>query len=332
MPILSRRTLVAAAAALATRGAEAADPAALVHQLGWIKSVQFGGHFAALEQGYFTQQNVSATFNAGGPGVEPRTVVATGRATTSDLNSTGIVIGRAQGMPLRAFAAVMQRDPGAILSLADRPITSIADMAGRVIAVPNSIRPTLAVLFRRNKIDADKVTLVPVGTDPGMLAARQVDGYYGWATNQGSILRARGVDIHVVLMNDLGVPGYANVLFTTDENIDKRGDDLARWLRADAMGWQWMTEHPDDTAKLVVDKYGPPGMDLRQQTIEAQETGSYIKEGDATSKGLLWIEPGVFEQSIAFLQDAGAMPEGSHVRAEEIVTQDILKTAGLKRT
>ena len=329
MLTISRRSLFqsAAATALAAGAARAQTVPHLTHQLGWIKSVQFGGHFAALEQGYFTAAGVDATFNAGGPGVEPRTVVASGRATTSDLNATGIVIGRGQGMPIRAFAAVMQRDPGAILSLTEKPIKTIGDMAGKTIAVPNSIRPTLAVLFKRNKIDPDRVTLVPVGTDPGMLAAKQVDGYYGWATNQGTMLRSRGVDIHVVTLNELGVPGYANVLFATDETIDKQGDVLAKWLRADRKGWQWMVDHPAETAKLTVEKYGPPGLDLAAQTAEAQETRGYITGADTAAKGLLWMEPGVFEDSIAFARDSGAIPADSKLQARDVMTQDVLRAA-----
>ncbi len=330
MLTIPRRSMLQYAVATGAVAAGAARAQAmphLTHQLGWIKSVQFGGHFAALEQGYFTAAGVDATFNAGGPGVEPRTVVATGRATTSDLNATGIVIGRGQGMPIRAFAAVMQRDPGSILSLAAAPIKTLGDMVGKTIGVPNSIRPTLAVLFKRNKIDPDRVTLVPVGTDPGMLAAKQVDGYYGWSTNQGTMLRSRGVDIHVVTLNELGVPGYANVLFATDETIDKQGDSLAKWLGADRKGWQWMVGHPAETAKLTVEKYGPPGLDLGAQTAEAQETRDYIMGTDTAAKGLLWLEPGVFEDSIAFARDSGAIPADSKLQAQDVMTQDVLRAA-----
>ena len=326
---LSRRSILQAIGASAALPglASAQERKRLVHQLGWIKSVQFAGHFAAQEQGFFAAEAIEPVFNAGGPGVEPRTVVATGRATTSDLNATGIVIGRGQGMPLRAFAAVMQRDPGSILSMADKPIRSVAEMAGKTIAVPNSIRPTLSVLFRRNKVDPERVTLVPVGTDPGMLAARQVDGYYGWATNQGVMLRIRGVDIHVATLNELGVPGYANVLFATDETIDKSGDELARWLRADRKGWQFMADHPEEAAKLTVEKYGPPGLDLAAQTAEARETRAYLLGGDAATKGPLWIEPGVFEDSIAFARDSGAIPADSKLSAADVMTQSVLRAA-----
>lgn len=328
---IRRRTIIGAAAASAFVAASGRSRGEglpkLVHQLGWIKSIQFGGHFAALEQGYFAASGVDAEFLAGGPGVEPRTVVATGRATTSDFNTAAIVLGRSQGMPLKGFAAIMQRDPGAILSLAEKPIASLQDMVGRTIAVPNSIRPTLAVLFKRAGIDEGKITLVPVGTDPGMLAAKQVDGYYGWATNQGLMLKTRGIDIHVAYMNDLGVPGYAGVLFATDKTIDTRGDDLAKWLRADIRGWRWQLDNPEATAKLVVEKYGPPGLNLEAQTAESKLMRDFVPIGKAATNGLLWIEPDVFAAAIDFAKASGALPPDSTMRPEDVVTQSVLKAA-----
>jgi NitT/TauT family transport system substrate-binding protein len=325
--VLRGMAIAAVGAGLGARGSSAHAAPAMVHQLGWIKSIQFGGHFAALEQGYFAAEGVGAEFLAGGPGVEPRTIVASGRATTSDLNATGIVLGRAQNMPLKAFAAVMQRDPGAILSLKAQPITAIKDMVGKTIAVPNSIRPTLSVLFKRAGIAADQVTLVPVGTDPGMLAAKQVDGYYGWATNQGVMLTTRGVDIHVAYMNDLGVPGYANVLFATEETLDKRFDDLVRWLRADVRGWRWHMDHPDETARLMVEKYGPPGMDLAAQTAESRLMKDFVTTGEAAKHGLLWIEPDVFEAAIGFAKESGGLPADSPLKGTDVVTQAVIKAA-----
>src|SRR5581483_224670 len=127
---------------------------------------------------------------------------------------------RIGGVPVKAFAAIMQKAPGAIMSLASKPISSLADFPGKTIALPNGVRPEVDALMAAAGLDPKSVNYVPVGTDPGILAAGQVDGYYGWATNQGVMLRVRGVDIHTAYMNDLGLPGYAGVLYATDKTIE----------------------------------------------------------------------------------------------------------------
>jgi NitT/TauT family transport system substrate-binding protein len=223
----------------------------------------------------------------------------------------------------------MQKAPGAIMSLAAKPIKTLADFPGKTIALPNGTRPQMELLLKGAGLDPSKVNFVPVGTDPGMLAAGQVDGYYGWATNQGVMLKTRGVDIAVAYMNDLGLPGYAGVLYATDDTIAKKSDLLVRWLKAEIKGWQWFLDHPDESAKLMVEKYGQRGLNLKAQTAEAHVYKDFIPVGDAAKNGLLWIEPGVFQKAIDFSISAGEMKAGQ-VKVADVVTQDLIKAAHAK--
>ncbi|WP_185020677.1 ABC transporter substrate-binding protein [Histidinibacterium lentulum] len=299
----------------------------VTHQLGWIKSIQFGGHFAAIEQGYFEEEGIEAEFLAGGPNaIGTDVAIATGQADTSDTDVDGTIRSRIGGMPIKAIAAIMQKAPGAIMSLAESPLTSLEDFPGKTIALPTGLQPQIDSLMTAAGLDSSEVTFVPVGTDPGMLAAGQVDGYYGWATNQGVMLMTRGVDIHIAYMNDLGVPGYAGVITATDETIAERGDVLTRWLRAEIRGWQWHLENPEEMAVLMVEKYGQRGLDLEAQTAESKLMADFVPIGDAAENGLLWVDPAVFEQGLAFNVAAGTMEEGA-VAVEDVVTQELIAAA-----
>jgi NitT/TauT family transport system substrate-binding protein len=307
--------------------AMAQDMTKMVHQLGWVKSIQFGGHFAAIENGYFAEEGIEAEFLAGGPGgIGTDVAVASGQAMTSDTDVEGTIRARIGGLPVRAFGAIMQKAPGAIMSLAENPLTALADFPGKTIALPDGLRPQLSALMTTAGIDPASVTFVPVGTDPGILAAGQVDGYYGWATNQGVMLQTRGVDIAVAYMNDLGVPGYAGVLIATDEMIDTQPDLLTAWLRAEIKGWQWHLDNPEEMAVLMVEKYGQRGLDLTAQTLESKMMADFVPVGDAATNGLLWIEPATFEQGIDFVVAAGELAEGA-MTADDAMTQDLIRAA-----
>jgi ABC-type nitrate/sulfonate/bicarbonate transport system substrate-binding protein len=334
-PMINRRRLLAAAGALAgvyvapglggfSRPAYAMDK--VVHQLGWIKSIQFGGHFAAIDQGYFAAEGIDAEFTAGGPGTNTDAAVAGGQADTTDGDVDGTIRARVNGIPVKAFAAIMQKAPGAIMSLASKPIASLKDFPGKTIALPNGVRPQVDAIMSAAGLDPKSVNYVPVGTDPGILAAGQVDGYYGWATNQGVMLTVRGVDIHVAYMNDLGLAGYAGVLYATDDTLAKKKDVLVRWLKAEIKGWQYFLDHPDDMAKLMVDKYGQRGLDLKLQTAESHVYKDFIPVGDAAKYGLLWVEPSVFAKGMEFSVAAGEMKPGQ-LKVEDVVTQDLIKAA-----
>lgn len=298
----------------------------VVHQLGWIKSIQFGGHFAAIDQGYFADEGIDAQFTAGGPGTDAVAAITSGRADTTDGDVDGTIRARLSGAPVKAFAAIMQKAPGAIMSLAAKPIKTLQDFPGKTIALPNGVRPQVDAIMTAAGLDPKTVRFVPVGTDPGILAAGQVDGYYGWATNQGVMLKMRGVDINVAYMNDLGLVGYGGVLFATDDTIEKKKDILVRWLKAEIKGWQWFLDNPDKMADLMVSKYGQRGLDAKEQHVEAQVYKDFIPVGDAATHGLLWVDPAVFEAGMKFAVAAGEMKEGQ-ISVADVVTQDLIKAA-----
>jgi ABC-type nitrate/sulfonate/bicarbonate transport system substrate-binding protein len=68
------QTLLSAPPALA------ADAKPISFQLSWIKSIQYGGYFAAIENGSFAKFGVEPTFVSGGPNIDPIGNVAAGQS------------------------------------------------------------------------------------------------------------------------------------------------------------------------------------------------------------------------------------------------------------
>jgi len=314
--------VLAPGAAPASRGLMKFD-----HQLGWVKGIQFGGYLAALDRGDLAREGLDVNMVAGGPGTDYRTLVSSGRALVSESNVAGMIDGALRGQPLVAFAAVMQRDPGAIMSPAGRPIRTVHDMVGKTLGVPNSVRAQLLPLIRRAGIDPDSVRLVPVGSDPSLLASGQVDGYYSWSTTAVPALRKIGFEPHWLHVSDLGVPGYGQVLIARRDTFEQQRDVLVRYTRALMRGWRWVVDHPAEAAELIVRKYAPPGTDLSEQLGQAEMMRDYILAGDARRHGLLWIDPGVFEKAVALGREAGSVPADAVVDVSRLVTQDIVKAA-----
>jgi len=299
----------------------------VTHQLGWLKGVQFGGDFMALELGYFADEGLNVHYTAGGPGTDYRTIVSSGRSLVSESNPAGMIDGYLHGQPLVAFAAVMQRDPGAFMSNAATPIRTLHDMIGKTIGLPDNIRGQIAALLRRAAIDPAAVRFVPVGNDPGQLITGQVDAYFSWATTGVPPLRSAGFDPYVLHLSDIGVPGYGGVLIARRDHLEQEHEVFVRYTRALKKGWRWMVDHPEDTAEIMVRKYAPSGTNLQEQIAEAAMMRDYILTGDALTKGLLWIDPAVFEGNVALAREAGKIAPDAVVDVSRFVTQSVVEAA-----
>jgi NitT/TauT family transport system substrate-binding protein len=300
---------------------------AVTHQLGWFKGVQFAGEFLAQELGYLEAEGVTAEFVAGGPGADYRGLVASGHMLVSESTPLALIEGAVQGQPLVAFAAVMQRDPGAYISLPGKPITSLSDMVGKTIGMPASVRKLTGVLLRRAGIPVESVNFTPAGADAGMLAAGRIDGFYGHATNAVPGLRELGVEPHVLYLTDLGAPGYAQAFITRQDTLERRHDLLVCYTRALIKGWRYFLDHPDRSAELIVEKWAQEGTSLKSQLAQAAMMRSFILDGDALAHGLLWIDPGRFEDALRFVGEAGGIPPGMTIDVRRLVTQSVVKEA-----
>ena len=323
----SRRSLVggvlAASAVLASPRLAFGAKDKVVMQMGWIKSVQYGGYFSALEQGFFEAEGIETEFLPGGPSIDSINVVASGQALFADRDSSSIILARAKGIPVKAFAAPYQISPYGLLTAKGKKISTLKELEGKTVAITQSRRATMNAMLKRAGIDASKVTFVPAGTDPSILATGQVDGLYGWYTNQGTMLSERGFQIYYTTEHDLGNPTYPVTILATEETLDKKSDLVVRWLRAQAKGWQWYHDHPEETARLTVEKYGPKGLDLKQQTAEAKVTVPLITTAEAAKQGVLWIDEPFFRNGIELGREAGFVT--TDLKPSDVVTQDLIK-------
>ena len=216
-PLTRRQALaLAAGSALALPGARAARAATPVgFQLSWIKSIQYGGYFAGIETGAYEKEGIAATFNSGGPNMDPVANVAAGQSQLGDRPIGPLIIARDKGIPIKVIATVFQRSPLAVISLASKPIKTIKEMEGKTVAVATSNRPLVLNLLRDAGVEPRSVNVVPSSPDPSGLVSGQIDAYVGYSTNQGVMLQTRGVEIYTLNAHELGIPETAGTIYGT---------------------------------------------------------------------------------------------------------------------
>jgi ABC-type nitrate/sulfonate/bicarbonate transport system substrate-binding protein len=84
-----------------------------------------------------------------------------------------------------------------------------------------------------------------------------------------------------------------------------------------------MANNPEETAKIVVAKYGRAGLDLKQQIEESKAYRPYIL-GDGKSP-VMWIDGAMFDAGKKLARDAGVMTQDLPIA--EFYTQSLVKRA-----
>jgi len=284
-------------------GARAATPAGF--QLSWIKSGQYSGYFAGIEKAYYADAGLDMTFNSGGPNIDPVANVAAGQSAFGDRPFGGIVLAREKGMPIKLIGTVFQRNPFAIFSMPDKPIRAIQDLPGKTISVTASVRPLLANMFASKGIDPKSVNMIPAGPDPSALINKQTDGYVGYETNQGVMLKIQGYPIIILGLHDLGLPETSGNIYAREDFLAANKPVAVAFLRAAAKGWKWTIDNPEAMTKLMVEKYGVSGLDPKAVLAEIQASGPFITGGIAERQGLLSVDMALADSLLETYRKAG---------------------------
>ena len=124
-----------AAAAPAAAAAEQAEPDDIKIVLQWVIQAQFAGYFAALDNGFYDDENLNVEIQSGGPDILPVQLVAAGGAELAVQPFAILLSARDQGIDVVAVAQVFERSAYRLVSWTDSNIMSPEDWAGLKIGV-----------------------------------------------------------------------------------------------------------------------------------------------------------------------------------------------------
>ncbi|MDI6028626.1 ABC transporter substrate-binding protein [Corticibacterium sp. UT-5YL-CI-8] len=244
---------------LTVSGANAQGLAKIRMQLGWLASNGLLGEVVAIEKGFYAEQDIELEIVPGGPNVDGVAGVASGQSNVGQISSSpSVMLARSAGVPIKAIAAGYQKHPYAYFSKKSKPIEKPADMVGKTVA----IQPTGAILLRallaKNGIAEDQVTVVNMGADMNQLVTGQADAVVGWLTNVNA-LKVLGDDRTDMLLWDTGIQLYANVYYTTDDQLANNTKDLTGFIAATAKGWGYARDNQAEAVDILVKAY--PNLD-----------------------------------------------------------------------
>lgn len=226
----------AGATLMSSRSAFAASK--LNFQASWINDAEFSGYFTTLDKGYYKAEGLDLNYIPGGPDVIPESALIAGKAdltlTSPDTTIKAIV---EQGAKFKIIGAQYQKNPLGIVSLAKKPIKSMADLVGKTIAVPPVNVVSVEAALKISGIDKSKVSIVPYEYDPTPLIAGEIDASLDFTTNVPYTIKTKGEDAVSFLLYDFGYTTFNDTVVVTEDTLKAKRKELVAWLRASRKGW-----------------------------------------------------------------------------------------------
>jgi NitT/TauT family transport system substrate-binding protein len=241
-------------------------------QLKWVTQAQFAGYYAALEKGYYDEENLDVTIKVGGPDITPEQVVASGGADFGIDWLPSLLATRDKGGDLVNIAQVFGKSGMTEVTWKDSGITEVADMKGKKVGVwccGNEFE-LFAALTKNNIDPKDKsdVTIVNQPFDMNLFLQRQVDAAAAMTYNElAQVLEQKNPetgqlytldDLNVITMEEAGTAMLEDGVFVRGDWIaDEANQDVAkRFLKASFRGWIFCRDNQEECLQIVLDN-GP---------------------------------------------------------------------------
>jgi NitT/TauT family transport system substrate-binding protein len=236
----------------------------------WVVQAQFAGYYAALDQGFYEDENLDVTIRPGGPDIVPEQVVLGGQAEFGIDWLDSLLATRDKGQDIVNIAQVFTRSGMTEVTWADTGLDEITDLRGKKVGVwLGGNEHKLFAALNKNGIDPQKdVTIVKQPFNMDLLLNREVDAAAAMTYNElAQILETKNPDtgqlyqisdLNVMKMSDLGTGALEDGVFVRGDWIeDENNQDIARrFLKASFLGWVYCRDNPEDCLRIVLDN-GP---------------------------------------------------------------------------
>jgi ABC-type nitrate/sulfonate/bicarbonate transport system substrate-binding protein len=129
----------------------------------------------------------------------------------------------------------------------------------------------------------------------------KVDAVQGYMTDEAVALERSGHPVNLIPFGDNGYVSYAEVLFTSEATLAKRAGDLPAFTAAVRRGWQYALAHPDDTARLLADRYHADGGTVEQRA-ELDKLRPLVTYESPKPADILTMQRATWEKTLAMFQ------------------------------
>ena len=244
----SRRALLGALASVSLLAASAptlAQETAIKFQLDWRFEGPAALFLVPLAKGYFKDEKLAVTVDAGNGSGGTVTRVASGAYDMGFADLAALMEFQANNptAPNKPIAVMMvyNNTPAAVLALKKSGIKTPADLAGKKMGAPvfDAGRKAWPIFAKANSIGPVTWTAMDPTLRETMLVRGDIDAITGFSFTSLLNIEARGVkaeDVVVLPYPSYGVKLYGNAIIVSDDFLKKNPEAVRAFLRAFTKG------------------------------------------------------------------------------------------------
>ncbi|MDZ4053849.1 MAG: ABC transporter substrate-binding protein, partial [Phenylobacterium sp.] len=254
----------------------------------WRAQAEHCGFYQEQATGENAKRGLDVQSVQGGPGVNVPQLLASGAVQAGMGSNSFIALNMAQeGVPVRAVAAMMQKDPQVLIAHPDQGIESISDLKGHPILLSDaSVTAFWVWLKSKYGFSDDQIRKYTFNSAP-FLADKRV-AQQGYVTSEPYTLEKEAkLKAKVFLLADDGYPSYATMILVPQSLIDQNPAAVQAFVEASAKGWNDYLNGDAAPADALIRKDNPEmAQDVLDQARAKMKSYGIVDGGEAKTAGI----------------------------------------------
>lgn len=293
--------------------------------LDWYPNSDHAGIYVAMAKGYYAQAGLQVNAQVPSGAADAVALVTHGTGDIGISYEPTVLLARAQGIPVTATAAIIQRPLNCVMALRSTGITRPRDLAGHTVGVAGDPADytDLRALMAHDGGDYNKVKIVNVGYNllQAFLSHRVdaiIGGYWTWEALQAA---AQGVQVNIMRLDQYGIPTYNELVFVTGPSqLSGESGYLRAFLRATFQGYAYAAAHPAEATAILLKVKGvlSTSRSLIQHSITLLAP---LFQGPGGRYGT--IDTAQWQAYANWMTTGHLLPK--HLDATQVVTQSLLQ-------
>jgi NitT/TauT family transport system substrate-binding protein len=271
--------------------------------LDWKPEPEFGGFYAAKQNGAFSKHNLGVNITPAGEGAATWQLVATGKTEFATSTADQVLIARKQNADVIAIFAVYQTFPQGIMVHQARGFKSIGDVFnndGVLLAENNSW-----LQFLQKKYPAGKVKIAPYTGGIAQFLAKPDYSQQCFVTSEPILAKRQGADPQTFLIADEGFNPYTTIVICKGDLWGAHPEEVKAMAAACRDGWRDYLDNPDPI-NAIMHGLNP---DMDEQTFKegAAAQKPLIETDETKANGLGTMTPRRWKELAGQLSDLGVI-------------------------
>jgi NitT/TauT family transport system substrate-binding protein len=307
--------------------ANAADLKHVTIRLAFIYNAHRSPYLLGKDKGFYREEGLDVEVLEGKGMTSSMQLVANKQDTFAAVDPPSLMLGVAQGMPLKTVLQLYQRAPNCIISWNDANIYAPKDLVGKTVASIQGDTTTtmLYAVLAKNNIPRSEVRIFASdgGTRTQTFLSRRAEANAGFSNDSYLSLKAVSPDIRYFLYSDYGVNTMGDGIVANVETIKSSPDVVRGFVKATVRAYKYALEHPEESvdslAKVTQVK------DRNVEVAKLVATRDLIDAPDTAAHGFGYNSKAEWTAAEALMLEYGGLSKKA-ANVEDYYTNEFLPT------